>query len=294
MSSNTNATQQLEGKVDKNTFVRWILTTDEPWTALVDTRRIVPKAQHVHVHFKNELGVSIDIIEKDDYDITNTRRMLIDAGERQVNPGYESECNICLTSPECSIESVRLKCGQCTFTMCSPCQRQIVEKKGYLQCPVCKKYMWGQDWFVSMINDGVIDSDFECPPNNVFIMHFDETMALQRWKKIRRSLEGCMGEFKGIPANKVGAFIDFAMAQAYDDMVKMVINMKKAITSETQLREDIERIARLYTIFKLKTKPPVRFRPPEPERFEPKDMNDVMNLAQRILNIQLYFDSDYE
>jgi hypothetical protein len=292
MSSNTNATQQLEGRVDKNTFVRWILTNNEPWTALVETRRLVPKAQHVHVHFKNALGVSIDIIEKDDYDITNSRRTLIDAAERQVNPGYESECNICLTSPECSIESVRLKCGQCTFTMCSPCQRQIVEKKGYLQCPVCKKYMWGQEWFLQMHNEGVIDSGFECPPNNVFIMHFDEEMALQRWNKIRRSLGDYLELLPNIAVKSRGAFVDFAMAQAYDDMVKMVINMKKATISDTQIREDIERIARLYAIFKLKRKPPVLFRPPEPDRFEPKDMNDVMNLAQRILNIQLYFDSD--
>jgi hypothetical protein len=276
MSSNTN-TSQL---VDKNTFIRWFLTNDEPWTALVDKRTLIPKANHLHCFFKN--GISITIrMDTDQHSITDNRRMLTDIGERKIEHGLETECNICLTSAEWSLNSVRVKCG-CTFDMCLPCQRKIIEKKGYLQCPVCKRYIWGQDWFLVLVKGGMVNSTFECPPNNVFLQHFDEEINLQRWNKITRTTTQVVS-MMCVPENEKEAFIDFVMGQEYDNMCKLVLSTKDSKKERAQVIENIRMVTRLYVDFQRKKKPPVRFRKPEPERFEPKNDSDILNLAQRIL-----------
>lgn len=283
MSSNTN-TQQLEGKVDKNTFVKWFLTTDEKWTHAVDFRRLIPMDKRLVVKFKNKIAVTITVEEDDrSYDVTNTRRSFITASEREYEEEHEAECNICMHSATQSANTLRLQCGRCTFNICLSCQRKIVEKKGWLQCPACKNTLWGQKWFVDLINKGQIDQSFECKPNNVFIQNFDEEMHLQRWMKVKRNLLELVSmfpEFRNVPLDP---FVDYVMSDSYDTVSQMC-DLKKGEELKESAILIYKTLTTLYPRFQRKVKRPIRFRKPEPDRFEPQTVDDILNLAQRIFS----------
>lgn len=277
MSQNIN---QLEGEVAKNIFVRWWLTNDEPWTAeFLDERMFEKPSKSLRMRFKNGTSIGIIIEDSEHFNITNMRRMLIDCATKDMSAGCEAECNICLEAPEVSLESVRLRCS-CTFSMCLKCERKIVEKKGHLSCPHCKRTLWGQNWWLSLHKDGVIDDTFECPPNNVFIQHFDEEIELQRWEKTRRNLEFVVS-MMNLPKKKGERFIEYMLGRYYDTLSVLLISAIKP-GNVNGLKEVADTVNRLLIEFMRKVERPVRFRKPEPDRFEPKTHDDVLNLAQRL------------
>ena len=277
MSQNIN---QLEGEVAKNVFVRWWLTNDEPWTKeFLDERMFEKASKSLRVRFKNGTSLGIPLEDSETFNITNMRRMITDCANRDMTTGCESECNICMEAPKVSIESVRLRCS-CTFTMCIKCERKIVEKKGYLSCPACKRRLWGQNWWLALVIDEVIDDTFECPPNNVFIQQFDEEIELQRWNKTRRNLEATVRAMN-LPKKKAEQFVDYMLAQHYDTLKVLMVDALQP-DNVNGLQEVADTLNRLLIDFMRKVERPVRFRKPEPDRFEPKTHDDVLNLAHRI------------
>jgi hypothetical protein len=188
------------GRVDKNTLVRWFLTTDEPWTKNLKSRRLDARSNTLALIFANGLDANIEMQTKSmNFNIDDIRRVISGLVERDSN--NEAECNVC--NHEIRRDGKQhLACRRCTFQLCGDCQRKMVAQYGYCECPGCRDMTFGERWYKAFCDDNkhIIPTSQMVKANTHWMQMFEETLALTRWNfVVSRGLPKKKGMVKPTP-----------------------------------------------------------------------------------------------
>jgi hypothetical protein len=285
----TNTMNGITGLVNKNTLVRWFLTNDEPWTTHLASRTLNAKANELCTKFNNGASVNLRMKDSIEFDIVHIRRkMEVTSTEDR----SALECGVCMETRDAGIPHMSFACQVCNFQTCYACQIKTVERKGFLQCPGCRHKMWGQDWFVDVLEreaDHLVG--FTLPQDHVFIQHFHEERELSMWARTRVHLLEFLKDDLRTPPEIIEPFADLIMGQAYE-LCKTTIVPSRETTPEQYLKNMMRLIEKVDTIKTtwekeaLQGKPhtPPIYRKPTPERFRPYDADDMYALAKRVFD----------
>jgi len=188
------------GRVDRNTLVRWFLTTDEPWTKNLKSRRLDARSTTLAIVFEHGLDVNIELQNKSkDFNIDDVRRVISGLVERDCD--REMECNVCNHAVHKDGRQ-SMACRRCTFQLCGDCQRKMVVQHGYCECPGCRDMTFGESWYKAFCDDNkhIFPKAKVLKANEHWIQMYDESLALTRWNfTVSRGLRTKKGMVKPTP-----------------------------------------------------------------------------------------------
>ena len=74
--NSTNTMNGILGTIDKNTFERWFMTNDEPWTKQIKSRTLDDKSKELSVLFQNGSSFNLRMKDSIEFDIVCIRRQM--------------------------------------------------------------------------------------------------------------------------------------------------------------------------------------------------------------------------
>jgi hypothetical protein len=168
------------GMVSKNAMVRWFLTNDEPWTKKIKARQLNAKASTLVVVYQNGLDSLIELtaLNGGQFSIDDTRRVIEGLIDRDGNT--ESECGVCNHELK-DHNSECVACSRCTFQTCGCCQRKMMAKHGYVECPGCRSMLLGASWYKKFFEQVAVEEGERLKANKHWVRYYEEVIALSRW-----------------------------------------------------------------------------------------------------------------
>ena len=277
--NSTNTMNGILGTIDKNTFERWFMTNDEPWTKQIKSRTLDDKSKELSVLFQNGSSFNLRMKDSIEFDIVCIRRQMEATSAEKSDE--KKECDICLETMGTGIPQTRFSCQRCAYTTCGACQIKTVEQKGYLACPGCRNVMWGQSWFYGLYElypDYL--KGFRLKPNHVFIQHFHAERELAMWYRTRAHLIRFLKIDLQTPEKTLENDADILMGQHYE-LFKNLLIPPLGISNEQHNKNGIllaHTTDRTLQRFREPDPPQPKFRIPCPQQYVAQNEEDARAL----------------